>query len=246
MDIKLYLESGAPHISLLKYLFLSSPPSVVLDIGSCEGEDSIRYRELFPASKIIAFEPNPENIKKLEGNLMRFGVCDIDVIPIALSDVDGNAELHISSGHPTEIPNTTEWDYGNKSSSLLKPSALMARFHDWLKFETTVTVRTQKLDSVLAELGIGSVDFVHMDVQGAEMMVLRGSIRTLPYISCLWLEVGTHEIYKDQPPAAETQSFLESYGFIRIMECLNEGSGDHFYVNPSRLKCVKVSDKVAG
>ena len=244
MDIHSYLESVPPHIPLLKFIFSSCSPDVVLDIGACEGEDSIRYKLLFPSARIIAFEPIPSNLTRIQHNLQRFDISGIEVMPVALAASDGNAELHISSGQPSGVPGNTDWDYGNKSSSLLKPSALMGRFHNWLRFDSTLTVPTRQLDSLLAERGIESVDFIHMDVQGAEMLILSGSTKALPSVACLWLEVGTNEIYEGQPPAADTQSFLESLGFIRIMECLNEGSGDHFYINPKRLRCLKVNETV--
>lgn len=240
MDIHDYLTSIPPHLPLLRFLFSSDPPDVILDIGACEGEDSIRYKRLFPKAEVIAFEPNTSNLEKIYHNLRVFGDEEIKVLPYALSSRNGTAEMHISSGNPEGIPESPHWDYGNKSSSLLQPSELMSRFHSWLRFDTKVTVPTRRLDSVLSELGIRSVDFIHMDVQGAELMVLEGSVEILPAVACIWLEVGTEPIYVDQPSAAKTQEFLEGLGFIRIMEVLTQGSGDHFYVNPQRLKSVKI------
>jgi len=239
MDIHTYLKSIPPHLPLLQFLFSSDPPEVILDIGACEGEDSIRYQRLFPQAKIIAFEPNSSNVEKLKRNLRNFDCAGIEVMPYALSSSNGTAEMHLSSGNPEGFPESTDWDYGNKSSSLLRPSALMSRFHSWLRFDTMVSVQTRKLDSVLTDLGITTVDFIHMDVQGAELMVLEGSVEVLPSVACIWLEVGTDAIYEDQPSATKTQDFLEGFGFIRILEVPTQGSGDHFYINPQSLKAVK-------
>ena len=240
MDIHSYLQALPPHLPLLQFLFSSFSPNVILDVGACEGEDSIRYRRLFPEARVIAFEPSPDNLRKIERTFLNFRISDIEVMPYALSSVNGNADLYLSSGSPEASGETSQWDYGNKSSSLLKPSALMSQFHRWLKFESKVKVPTRQLDSVVSELGIHAVDFIHMDVQGAEMMILEGGKHILPSVSSLWLEVGTVAIYEDQPSAKTTQEFLESFGFIRILEVLNEGSGDHFYVNPKRLKTARV------
>lgn len=241
MDIHTYLKSIPPHLPLLQFLFSSDSPHVILDIGACEGEDSIRYKRLFPDAKVIAFEPNTKNLEKIEKNLKSLDVHGVHVLPYALSSLNGTAEMHISSGSPKEFPDSSDWDYGNKSSSLLKPSALMTKFHSWLRFDATLSVPTRRLDSVLSELGIDAVDFIHMDVQGAELMVLEGGAKILPSVACIWLEVGTEAIYEDQPSAAKTQEFLEAIGFIRIMEVLTQGSGDHFYINPTILKVVKIS-----
>jgi FkbM family methyltransferase len=241
MDIHAYLKSIPPHVPLLRFLFSFDAPKIILDIGACEGEDSIRYKRLFPQARIIAFEPNTSNVEKLSRNLKYFECDDIEIMPYALSSSDGTASMHISSGRPEGLPKTTDWDWGNKSSSLLKPSALMTKFHSWLRFDTEVRVPTRRLDSVLTELGIKRVDFIHMDVQGAELMVLQGSVDILPSVACIWLEVGTEAIYEHQPSAAKTQKFLEGIGFIRLMEVLTEGSGDHFYINPQCLRVVKIA-----
>jgi FkbM family methyltransferase len=240
MNIHSYLESIPPHLPLLQFLFSSLSPSVILDIGACEGEDSIRYKRLFPHARVIAFEPNPNNLTKIHKTLLDFGVSDVEVYPYALSSANGTADLHISSGCPEGASGMGQWDYGNKSSSLLRPSALMTQFHRWLKFNSTVKVPTRQLDSLMFELGVAAIDFIHMDVQGAELMILEGSTQILPLVSCLWLEVGTVAIYEDQPSAKTTQEYLESFGFIRILEVLTEGSGDHFYINPKRLKVARV------
>ena len=71
-------------------------------------------------------------------------------------------------------------------------------------------------------------------------MVLEGSVKILPSVSCIWLEVGTEMIYENQPSAAKTQDFLEAFGFVRLMEVLTQGSGDHFYVNSKRLSTIRI------
>lgn len=240
MNLSTYLQMEQPQIPLLKYLFYSFPPAVILDIGACEGEDSMRYKQLFPEASVIAFEPVPQNLEKMRSNFQQFSQGIIHVAPVALARGNGNMSMYISSGQPSIDPANTEWDYGNKSSSLLKPSKLMSKFNNWLNFKSIIDVPTRSLDSYLREINIDSVDFMHIDVQGAEMMVFEGSMHTLKSVSCIWVEVGTHELYQGQPSANETQTFLESIGFLRIMECLNQGSGDHLYVNPMRLQCSKI------
>lgn len=44
---------------------------------------------------------------------------------IALSNENGTAEFFLSEGEPGDLKNSEEWDFGNKSSSLLPPSEEM-------------------------------------------------------------------------------------------------------------------------
>ena len=90
---------------------------------------------------------------------------------------------------------------------------------------------TDTLEHVCGELSLTEVDFVHMDVQGAEMLVLRGAASVLPRIGSLWLEVAEREMYAGQALRGELERFLASAGF-RLTYAEQRGpEGDQFYVN---------------
>ncbi|MEO5991050.1 MAG: FkbM family methyltransferase, partial [Ferruginibacter sp.] len=101
----------------LNFLFQEKAPIIIFDIGACEGESSIQYARLFPNSKIYAFEPLPENIGLIKNNFLRYGVQNASYFRKALSAENGTAEFYVSSGRP-ENAIESDWDYGNKSSSL--------------------------------------------------------------------------------------------------------------------------------
>jgi len=92
---------------------------VIFDIGACEGEDSIRYAKLFPKSKIYSFEPINGNIEKFKKNLEKYKTKNIHLTEKALSNKIEQKSIFVSSGNPEG--HNSEWDYGNKSSSLLEP-----------------------------------------------------------------------------------------------------------------------------
>ena len=180
MDLNQYLAESPPHLSLLRLLYKDSPPSVILDVGCCEGEDSLRYLRTFPEVMIYGIEPNPDNIDKINSlselvQSDRFCLCQA-----AVSNHVGTSTLHLSSGHPQDQPKTKDWDYGNKSSSLLPPAALMQRIVPWLKFERSIQVPTTTLDEFAQRQSIEYVDLLHMDIQGAELLALQGAKRILP------------------------------------------------------------------
>jgi len=208
----------------------TTEPLVILDIGSCEGEDTVRYSRRFPRARIYAFEPLPGNQALVLANFERHGVTNAELVPVALSDREGESDFHVSSGRPPDEFAGRDWNYGNKSSSLLAP-AQAGPMHGWIEFKETIRVRTQTLDAFAALRGITRVDFVHMDVQGAERLVLAGAVRTLPRVGAVWMEVSDRALYEGQPVRPEIERLMRSSGFVLAHEVMNGVEGDQLYVN---------------
>ncbi len=214
-------------------LFRSDRPRVICDIGACEGEDSIRYARRFPLARVFAFEPLPANQALIRANFERYGASRAELVPIALSDRAGEAALHVSSGVPPRLFAGKDWNYGNKSSSLLEPAAA-GPMHGWVQFKESTRVRTGTLDEFCAARGIDRIDFIQMDVQGAEQQVLAGAERMLPHVAAVWLEVSRRENYRGQALADEIGRFMRARKFRLCFEAYRgdeSGEGDHLYLN---------------
>lgn len=200
---------------------------IIFDIGACEGEDSIKFSSRFPCACIYTFEPLPKNIKRINGNLKKYKTKNIKVIKKALSDKNGSATFHVSSGKPPKA--SDDWDYGNKSSSLLAPDKTK-NVHKWLKFKEKINVKTERLDTFAESEGIQEIDFVYMDVQGAEMMVLNGAGKFITRIKAIWLEVESVELYSHQPLKKDIEAFMKSNGFIKVKDTVDDIAGDQLYL----------------
>lgn len=225
----LYIASEVGIAPKLREVFREDEPLVIFDIGACEGEDSIRYARLFPNARIFAFEPVPENVALIERNLSAYGTTRVELVPCALSSEEGSAVFHLSSGAPEGAANSEEWNYGNKSSSLLPPGDVREH-HPWLVFDRTIEVRTRTLDGFCRERGIERVDFIHMDVQGAELRVLEGAEGMLPTLRAVWTEVEKVPLYEGQPLADQIERFLTDHGMRKVVDATDAISGDHLYV----------------
>jgi FkbM family methyltransferase len=229
-DLEVYLATPNALQPVLRRLLAGQPAPVIFDIGGCEGEDSIRYARLFPQARVFTFEPLPENQELIRKNLARYPAPNVELVPFALSDRRGEATFHVSSGRPPELFSGEAWNYGNKSSSLLSPAAA-APMHGWIEFKQTITVPCLTLDEFCAERGLTAIDFVHLDVQGAEHLVLAGAERLLPQIGALWLEVANQELYRGQKLRGEIESFLAQRQFAFAFAEDRGAEGDQFYVN---------------
>ncbi len=230
-----YLNEPLPVQPYLLKFFSKDDPITIFDIGACEAEDSIRYSKLFPSAKIFSFEPVASNFKKATENIRAYDVQQVELFKLALCDTNGMADFYLSSGHPESLENTDEWNYGNKSSSLLQPGKVKDVFN-WLQFKEVTKVETKTLDTFCNEHSVTRIDYLHMDVQGAELLVLKGAEKMLRQISSIWLEVEKIELYKDQPLEDEVNAFLTLNGFVRVFENINHTAGDQFFVKESLLK----------
>lgn len=228
-----YILTDSPIKKELLRLFKHRSKMTILDIGGCEGEESIRYSRIFPFAFIYIFEPVPKNQKLVVENIEKYQPNNIELVPMAAADEDGSTEFYVSSGHP-DSNGEYDWDFGNKSSSLLAPQE--NNNPAWLEFNEKIEVQTISLHSFLKENEINEVDFVHMDVQGAELKVLRGAKDFIHIIKAIWLEVTDVELYKGQPLRTDVEVFMSGNGFYLVKSEMHGCSGDQFYLNSKYFK----------
>lgn len=230
MDYDAYISEPLPFMAELSKYYKRNDKLTIFDIGCCEGEDSIRLKKQFPNSRIFSFEPLPSNVIKIKKNLKRYGLSQKNLYLIAFGDNDGKAVFYVSSGHPDHLPKLKDWDYGNKSSSLLPPKKHKEVLR-WVKFKQKISVSTRRLDSFCQQHSIDKIDFIYLDVQGAELMVLRGAGNFIKRIGAIWLEVEAVELYANQPLKKEVESFMRKNGFVCVKDTVDEISGDQLYIN---------------
>lgn len=234
---EVYILNKSPIQKDLYNLFKANQKLIILDIGSCEGEDSIRYSKMFPNSRILAFEPLPSNQELILENLRKYEINNVELVPYALSDKKGTCNFHVSSGNPDGLLNNEDWNFGNKSSSLLQPDKHLD-ITPWVKFHQQITVKTNTLLNISEELKINDIDFVHIDVQGAELMVLNGAGVILKNIKVIWLEVANLTLYKNQAVKTEIEDFMKKNGFYLIKTCMEGDTGDQMYLNNRYFKTI--------
>jgi 2-O-methyltransferase len=186
---------GALDIKTLPRLLGTTDP-VILEVGCNDGTETLRFLETFgPDARIYAFEPEPRAIKRFQQNVTdpraRLFEC-------ALSDVDGTTDFYASNGVPDSNKlkdyRPEGWDL---SGSIMKPKEHLDR-HPWCKFEETITIRTKTLDSWCVDQQVDAIDFIWVDVQGAEERFIRGAQQSLRSTRYLYTEYSNRELYEGQ------------------------------------------------
>lgn len=227
----------ALHEKVVTKLFKTKKELIFFDIGACEGLSSVRYLSIFPNSKVYAFEPVPNNFKKIKKNIEKYQLVNLFPFQIGLSSKKGDATFYLSSGKPPnkDIPGDNSTEFGNKSSSLYKPGKTK-EVHPWLKFNESITIKTDTLENFCDNNKIKAIDFIHMDVQGAELLVLEGASKMISNINTIWLEVEKIALYEDQALKTDIETFLIKNNFVCILNKVNHIAGDQFWIEKSFLK----------
>jgi FkbM family methyltransferase len=143
----------AKHALIRRHL---RPGMTFIDVGANKGDFTLLAARLVEESgTVISIEPEPENRSILQRSIELNRYENIRVLPVALSDSDGTANLQIGA---------------TSGAHTLSPEFNGAR---------TVKVPTRTLDGIVAEQHLESVDMIKIDVQGFELAVLRGAAETL-------------------------------------------------------------------
>lgn len=128
---------------------------------------AVASRLVGPTGTVVAFEPNPENIRRLRRTIELNDLQNVIVREVALSDRIGQSEfhIHVASSMGSLLPDSTS--------------------------TSSIAVATRTADEELKSMS--SPDLVKIDVEGSENAVLAGAGRLLERRPALIVEVLTRE-----------------------------------------------------
>jgi len=175
------------------------PGHVFFDIGANVGFFSlVAARLVGPSGCVYAFEPVARIARCVEAHAVRNRYPWIHVVEAAVGDVPGTAPLFLSE-HP--------------GGATLSPG-------DAEDTSASVSISVVSIDSLVATGAVPAPDVVKIDVEGAELDVLRGMVETLdrvrPVVVC---EVDAPERDAVAEKAVRVTRFLEHAGYaVEILE----------------------------
>lgn len=139
-----------------------------------------------------------------------------------VSDVDG------------QIVDFRITDNEGASSSMLEFAKVLDKDHyPQINIVRTIKCVTKKLDTLILEnkIDVGEYDFLCMDLQGAELLALKGMKDNLHKVNFAYLEVNRDELYTNCARVEQIDEFLLEYGFTRKETYWDgKGWGEAFYI----------------
>jgi FkbM family methyltransferase len=119
-----------------------------------------------------------------------------------------------------------------QSSSILEFGTHMQE-HPWIVYVSKLQLKSITIDTFFERNNIDAskYDFWNFDIQGAELMALKGATKSIKYAKAIYLEVNEKELYQKCGLIDEIDLFLSKYNFKRVLtKMTSHGWGDALYI----------------
>lgn len=164
----------------------------IVEVGSFNAEDALFLKGRFPNAKVYAIEGSPDSFQKHMAH-----ISGITVVNRVICNFDG------------------EIDFFLKENPCL--SSIFDRGRHVFPGEIK-KVECSTLDSFCASYGIGSIDMMKIDVEGASYEVFCGASGILDTVKIMHIETEDYPFFSGQTLHGEVLKFLRDRGFKMIME----------------------------
>jgi FkbM family methyltransferase len=175
----------------------------IIEIGALklnkEKESFYELLDYFPSSKIIGFEIEKEVCEKMNSESLK----GIKYYPYALGKANEKRKLYITQ-HPM-------------CCSLYKPNEAFNKLYNNLEvtnLKDEIEIDTITLDYFIDKHDIGNIDFIKIDVQGAELDIFKGASNALKNVLNIVCEVEFIDVYENQPLFGDICNYLSQYNLM--------------------------------
>jgi len=168
----------------------------ILHIGAHEGQEAEMYDHL--SKPVIWIEASPLYFERLQENIRPFR-NQVALNALLDSQCNASRDFFITSN--------------NGESSSIYP---LAGNEYWrgLKNSEVCKLPSKRLDCISSDLKMREFDYWIVDVQGAELEVLKGAGDLLSYCRYLQVEISQEKFYEGGAEFQEVKAFLKSRSFV--------------------------------
>ena len=197
--------------------FFGSIASLIIDIGTRDGDDANYLFKALNGNKVIAIDANPDGAE-----LTKFNYPWMDVQFTAVADTNGSTTFHQVSSDNKELVGC--------SSIFSKETAMYPE--DFANNTKPITVPLTRMDTLL-ENTHGLIDVVKVDTEGYTWQVLQGFGERLKDVKLLHLETERDKLHDSHVTYEEVTAFMEANGFALVDVSYEWGWGiqDQVWVN---------------
>jgi len=154
--------------------------SVVADVGANFGNFTQKIATQCTVDTVYAFEADTHNFNTLHDNVVHLN--NVKIINAAVSDHVGKIDVHEGNGTP-------------ETCNILGINSLQTNFTH--KEQVRCTVPCATMDYIFLEKLKEPINFVKIDVEGAELMVLDGCKKIMPQLDHLLVEVHNEYTFRE-------------------------------------------------
>ncbi len=159
----------------------------------------------------------------------------IDAIPSKVSEATNKGIPNVYNAVITDKDDeeiTFNISNNVQSSSVLE-FGTHSQEHPSVVYVDTINQKSITIDTFFERNGIDAskYNFWNFDIQGAELMALKGATQSIKYAQAIYLEVNEKELYKKCGLISEIDEFLSQYNFKRVATNITvHGWGDALYI----------------
>lgn len=178
------------HFDFYQNFYKVKKDDVVIDAGANMGHLSIFFSKMVgEGGKVYSFEPDKFNIQTLLNNVqLNSGLPDNIVIQDKLL---WNTNTHIDFEEAGTVGSSAVWFSGN--NSVVKKEAVT-------------------IDSWVKEQRLSRLDFIKMDIEGAEIEALDGCVETLQSLRPNFA-IASYHIVNGEPTYIKVEEFFKKYNY---------------------------------
>ena len=121
----------------------------------------------------------------------------------------------------------------NVQSSSVLDFGTHSQEHPWVVYVDKIKQQSITIDTFFErnDIDASKYNFWNFDIQGAELMALKGASKSIQHAQALYLEVNEKELYKNCGLIADIDAFLSQYNFTRVLTTMTtHGWGDALYI----------------
>ena len=175
----------------------------MLEVGAAQyGAEKEPFHHLldaFPGSRVIGFEVDAAECDRMN----KAAPAGITYYPVALGRTEETRPFYVTN-HPA-------------CCSLYRPNEDLIRLYQAFEvayLKSVTEVETQSLDHFARANAVEDVDFIKIDIQGAELDVFQGGAATLANVVSIVSEVEFLPHYVDQPLFGDVCRHLDGEGLM--------------------------------
>lgn len=206
---------------IIEQIFTPKEGDIVIDIGAHIGPYTLKAsRSVGLNGKVVAIEADPENFNILNRNIQLNKLTNVIALNYAVYSKEDKIRLYLPGKDEKE----------KESSSYTKYNTIMTeRVNNEKQF---LEVQANTLDYLLTSNGIKyeDVNWIKIDVEGAEFEVLKGAKNILSKSNNISLLIEIHNLSSNTNLYEPIKEFLNSYNFKIEFEKVESSGERHIIV----------------